>query len=112
MSNKANLPFYLWMGTDGNLVLNNKLDQTVWSTQTSSKLTDPRLVMQDDGNLVLDADGNPIYNTAGLPNNFSYFDIYENYSLTTRQFRTFGNVYGKFDNRTLESRKFIAKKLF
>ncbi|MBM6500202.1 SusC/RagA family TonB-linked outer membrane protein [Flavobacterium macrobrachii] len=51
-----------------------------------------------DGSLVLDDNGNPIYNTAGLPNNFSYFDIYENYFINTRQFRTFGNVYGKLDD--------------
>lgn len=51
-----------------------------------------------DGNLILDPNGNPIYNTAGLPNNLNYFDIYDNYKINTRQFRTFGNVYLKVDD--------------
>ncbi len=41
------------MQADGNLVLYNKLDQPLWSSQTDLKLTHPRLIMQDDGNLVL-----------------------------------------------------------
>ena len=53
VSNKANIPFYLWMQTDGNLVLYNNLNQAQWSSQTYLKLTQPRLVIQDDGNLVI-----------------------------------------------------------
>lgn len=52
----------------------------------------PVFQTNDDGSLVRDANGNPIYNSAGLPNNFSYFDIYDNYFITTRQFRIFGGV--------------------
>lgn len=52
----------------------------------------------DDGSLILDDNGQPIYNSAGLPNNLSYFDIYENYFIETRQFRTFGNVFGQVED--------------
>ena len=41
------------MKTNGNLVIYNNLNQYQWSSQTDLKLSQPRLVMQDDGNLVL-----------------------------------------------------------
>jgi TonB-linked SusC/RagA family outer membrane protein len=66
----------------------------------------PKYQTNDDGSLVLDSAGEPIYNSAGLPNNFSYFDIYENYFITTRQYRTFGNVYGKFDDLFIKGLSF------
>ena len=54
-TNKANLPFYLSIESNGSLTLFNSLGTSLWNTNTIS--TNTRLVMQDDGNLVL-ADGN------------------------------------------------------
>lgn len=62
-----------------------------------------------DGQLVLDNFGNPIYNKAGLPNNLSYFDIYDNYSIETRQFRTFGGVYGLVDDLFIKGLSFKSE---
>lgn len=58
----------------------------------------PKFQVDENGQQVLDANGNPIYNSAGLPNNFSYFDIYENYFLNRRDFRAFGNVFVNIDD--------------
>ena len=52
VSNKQNLPYYLSLQIDGNLVLYSQI-QPIWASQTNNQLTQPRLDMQDDGNLVL-----------------------------------------------------------
>lgn len=52
-----------------------------------------KYALDADGNVILDEFGNPVYGAAGLPSNLNYFEIYDNYSITTRQFRSFGNVY-------------------
>mgnify|MGYP006190847649 CR=1 FL=1 len=77
----------------------------VWTAYGSTPLVS-KFQKNSDGSLVLDANGNPIYNKAGLPNNFSYFDIYDTYFITTRQFRTFGNVYGKLDDLFIKGLSF------
>ena len=59
VSNRANLPYYLSMQADGNLVLYTQI-LPIWASQTSNLLTQPRLDMQDDGNLVL-------YNPSNVP---------------------------------------------
>ena len=58
------------------------------------------------GNIIVDGQGKPIFNTAGLPNNINYFDIYENYFINTRQFRTFGGVYAQYDNLFIDKLSF------
>ncbi len=77
----------------------------VWTAYGSTPLVS-KFQKNPDGSLVLDANGKPIYNKAGLPNNFSYFDIYDTYFITTRQFRTFGNVYGKLDDLFIKGLSF------
>ena len=58
-TNKANLPFYLSIEETGNLVLFNSLSETLWNTKTS--LTNAKLVMQNDGNLVVVDGNNQVY---------------------------------------------------
>ena len=66
----------------------------------------PKYQVDQNGQQVLDTNGNPIYNTAGLPNNFNYFDIYDTYFLNRRDFRAFGNVFAKIDDFLIKGLSF------
>ncbi|KAL9159000.1 hypothetical protein ABFS82_08G106600 [Erythranthe guttata] len=61
----------LTISKDGNLVLMNGINQTVWSTNISTKTTASIVQIQDTGNLILRdlATGNPIWESFSHPSN-------------------------------------------
>lgn len=53
---------YLKIQTDMHLVLYDRNHKVIWSSQTTSRLGYPFCKLQDDGNLVVDIEGNEVFN--------------------------------------------------
>lgn len=78
----------------------------IFTAYSSSPIISKFVINPATGQPQIGPNGSPIYSTGGLPNNFSYFDIYENYFITTRQFRNFGGVYFNVDNLFIDGLTF------
>ncbi len=68
----------------------------IFSAYNNSPIV-PVYEKDNNGNIILDDEGKPIYSSGpGLQFGLNYFDIYSNYDRTSRQLRTFGDVYAEF----------------
>ncbi|NBL64401.1 SusC/RagA family TonB-linked outer membrane protein [Flavobacterium sp. NST-5] len=71
----------------------------VFTAYGNSPLVPKYAIDPTTGEQIVDENGNPVFGSSGLPSNLNYFEIYEDdYSIETRQIRTFGNVYAQIDD--------------